>query len=357
MSQSDDKSRKTEKPTRHKLKELRKKGQVPRSKEIVSTVVIVALFAYTWIFWDYHMELLKEMFLDSWSSLNEPFEIAMGRMLHHVITVFAWIVGPALLIGSVAVILSSIGQFGFLLAVEPVKPDFNKVNPVNGAKKIFGAKNLMETGKSIIKIALLSYAIYWVMMINIPELMKIIYCDIECAHELAKKVVMYISLIAVLLLILLSVFDRWFQNYQFIKENMMTREELKRDHKSTEGDPLIKRQRRSQQQEDVRKGGLAEKVKEATAILVSGQYAIGLMYEQGKTPLPMITFMEKEETARRIVALAEKEEAAVFIEDDLVNELWVKGKVDQFMPTLSPERVNDVAKIIVQAMRNKMGEE
>ncbi len=354
---SEDKSRKTELPTKHRLREARKQGQVPRSKDVVSTAVIIIMFAFIWIGWDYYLELMKQMIINASAVTHHDFDVAFTFISAHLIKVFLLAVGPAIFLSALTVILSNVMQFGFLIAPKSITPDFNKVNPVSGFKRIFGVKNMMETVKAVIKIGLLALAIGWIVTIHLPELVELIYCDVNCAHSLARRIVMYVVLLSILLFIIMAVFDWWFQKDQHIKENKMTRDEVKRDQKTTEGDPLMKKQRKTIQRESLQQGDLAVRIKEAIAFIVSGEMVIGLFYQEGETPLPKISIKEKGETGARIMQTARRMEIPAFHNEPLTRQLWEKGKVDQFMPTLPPELVRDVAKIIVQATQAQRARE
>jgi len=354
---SEDKSRKTEEPTKHRLKEARKQGQIPRSRDVVSTAVIIVMFVFIWVGWDYYMQILQEMIISATTISHIDFDMAYHLLSGYLLRTFFLVIGPAIFLATVTVIGSNLMQFGFLLAPASITPDINKINPVSGFTRIFGVKNLMETVKAIVKILLLTIAIAWVISIHLPELINLIYCDVHCAHALVRRIIMYIALLSILMFIVMAVFDWWFQNQQYIKDNRMTRDEVKRDQKTTEGDPMMKRQRKTIQRESLQQGDLTVRIKEAIAFIVSGEMVIGLFYQEGETPLPKISIKEKGETGSRIMQTARRLEIPAFHNEPLTRQLWEKGKVDQFMPTLPPELVRDVAKIIVQATQAQKARE
>ena len=349
MSQTDDKSQKTEKPTDHRLKELRKKGQVPKSKDVVSTISTIAVFAYIWMSWDYNWQLLEELFINATQTTAQPFSVSLSNMLDHGLSAMLWIGLPAAIIGALAVVLANVMQFGFLVAPESITPQFQKINPVSGAKRIFAFKNLMETIKAIIKICLLILCIVIVMRVYIPDMLKVVYCNLQCAIDLSHQIIMIIVMLALFIFILLAIFDRWFQKQQFIKDNMMTKKELKDDRKETDGNPMIKSKRRSLAR-DMLHNDPTEKAVQATMLLRAANfdYLIGMYYMRGKTPLPLITLKEKGEVNRRLVQMAKQKQVPVYIEETAMKKLWELGKVNQYIPS---ELIQDIAPIMAAALK------
>ena len=170
---------KTEMPTQKKLRDARQKGQVCSSKDITSTAILVVLFAVlAWM----GMALTEDIetllrFLSGCIEMNNSDAVkeasAMSIMVvlkHSFIFVFV-----AATIG----IIGNVAQIGFLFTFEPLIPKLEKLNPVEGAKKIFCMKNLFEFLKNIVKVSFLGYLIYKIILVSIPELLTMCYGTID----------------------------------------------------------------------------------------------------------------------------------------------------------------------------------
>jgi len=147
---------KSEQPTPKKLRDARKKGQVVKSKEVVSTAIILSLIGMLMAMSDYYLEHLGKLMLIPESHLNLPFSQALNHVLENLMQEMAYLCIPILAVSALVVLVSHFAQYGFLLSGESIKPDIKKINPVEGAKKIFSIKSLMEFAKSLLKVALLS---------------------------------------------------------------------------------------------------------------------------------------------------------------------------------------------------------
>ncbi len=128
---------KTEQPTAKKLRDARRQGQVVKSKEIVSSALILSLVALLMGFSDYYLEHLGKLLLLPAEYIDLPFRQALETILENLLQELLYLLAPVLLVAALVVVLSHVGQYGFLLSLDSVKPDLKKINPVEGAKKIF----------------------------------------------------------------------------------------------------------------------------------------------------------------------------------------------------------------------------
>ncbi len=343
---TDDKSRKTEQPTPHKLKQARKKGQVAQSKDVASTVSIIFLFLFLWGIWDYGWQLIEVYTANAFSSASLDFESSTNFLSHHGASIYFIIVMPAVVLAALTAIFGYVIQFGLVFSADPITPKAEKINPISGFKRIFGPKNLMETVKAIVKITLFVTCLYIIIYFMSPDLMQSAHCGLICTTELVKYIFMWVNLAAVLIFLTTALFDYWFQRKIFIKDQMMTKDEVKRDQKDTEGDPHIKGRRKTIQQEDM-EYNIKQRLTELTVLVASSSIAVGLKYVEGETPLPLITIIEKEESAAVIVSACRHLEVPIFVDEELANTLAKKGELNQYIPSSS---IQDIAKIFAEIL-------
>jgi len=344
---SEDKSRKTEQATPKKLRESRKKGQIPRSKEIVTTTLFMALFMYFWLTWEWQFENIKELVgipanlyqFDFDDALKYLFDLVMDKAVFSLLL-------PLSAIVVVVGVLGNILQFGVLFSTDPLKPRFEKINPVSGLKRIFSSKQLMETLFSLLKLIGIATVVYWVIRSNLNELVHhVSACDVNCLKLLLQFLVWKLVIALLPLLILLMIVDYFFQKAVFLKEQRMTKEELHREFKDTEGDPHIRGERRFLQRE-MSMDDISERVRSARVLVTDAELgAVALLYKEGETPLPFIVAMGVGGMARRMIDVARREDIAIADDQPLVDLLMEEGDIDQFIP---PEAVSACGRVFRQ---------
>ncbi|MEE4379293.1 MAG: EscU/YscU/HrcU family type III secretion system export apparatus switch protein [Candidatus Competibacteraceae bacterium] len=335
---SDDKSSKTEKPTDKKLRDARKKGQVPRSKEIVSTVLLAMGAVYLWLSWEWQLAHLVELIQAPANLQSYAFHDALKQLLDLVTQDFILLLAPLVVTIILGGLVGNIMQFGVLFASDSIKPKFDKISPINGFKRIFSAKHLLETLIAAAKVLAISGLLAWIIVGSLRELVHdVSACDVACLKTLLEIMVQRLILALLPLLIVLSVADYVLQRSHFIKEQRMTKDEVRREFKDTQGDPLIKGMRRRQQRE-IGDSDLRQKIRNTRVLITdSGVIAIALRYEKGVTPLPLILAMGKGTMARQMMDVAGVENIPVVNDPTLALLLLTEGTVDQYLPSVAVE--------------------
>jgi type III secretion protein U len=330
---SEDKSRKTEPATPKKLRDARKKGQVPKSKEVVSFFMLMGVVVYFWLTWEAQFHYLAALFDIPQVIYRLPFDEALkaagGAMLR---VALYWVVLPLVLIQIVMAVLGSIVQFGVLFSAHPIKPDINKINPVTNAGQIFSVKTLLETLLSTMKITVIGTVLYLVVRSHMRDILHDpAMCDIACKKQLLQELMQQLFLFILPLLLALAVLDYLVQKQHFLKQQRMSKEELKREFKDLEGDPLIKGARR-QTARELSSQDIADRIKRSRVLVLGSRAAIALRYDAPEMPLPVILMIGKGEMIRRLVAVARKEKRPIVADDILIGQLLDGGAVDQFIP-------------------------
>ncbi len=349
---------KTEMPTQKKLRDAREKGQVCSSKDIVSTAELVVLFCLcAW---------MGSTLIDDFNALAD---FVSRRMSEDPITTvtggvrfFFWIVckhsfifaGIAALIGVVA----TVAQIGFLFTFEPLKPDFNKVNPAEGFKKIFCKKNFFEFLKNTVKVAFLSYLIWKLVKESVPELLTLCYGTLgeveECLFRLLKQLAIYTAFGY----ILIAVVDRLFQGKNFIKEMMMTKDEVKREYKEMEGSSEVKQAQRDFRNELLNGPDPVKATKEANVVVTNPTHlAIGIRFNAEEAPIPRIVIAGADRIAKIIRETAQQEGIPIMENVPLARSLWANCRMNDFIPVELAEPVAEVLKWVKALEANRKEEE
>ena len=336
-------SDKTEPPTPKRLRDARKKGQVAKSKEVVSASIIVSLLFFFCVADDYYLGLFRDLF-DSPIWLEQvTFQEAFDDTVRKAFTLGVSLIAPPIGIVLAMGVFANFAQVGALFAVEAVKPDLKKINPAGTLKNIFSKKNLIELLKSLVKIAVLGTAVAHVVWSGMPSLIGVVHCGLPCLMPvlgaLFTELVIYVSLA----FIVVAVADYAFQKMSYIQGLKMSKDEVKREYKESEGNPEIKSRRRSLFQELISSQETSNIRRSSVIVANPVHLAVGLFYEQGRTPLPVVTLKEQGLNAQRVVAIAEREEVPVMVDVPLAHSLMSEAKLDQYIPN---ELIAPVAEVL-----------
>ncbi len=323
---------KTEQPTPKKLRDARTKGQVVKSKEVVSTALILSLIATLMSFSDYYMEHLGQLMLMPETYMNLPFGLALQLMVENLFQEMIYLCLPLLVVAALVVIVAHLAQYGFLLSGESIKPDLKQINPVEGAKKIFSIRSLVDFLKSIIKVALLSLLVWTTLAGNLDSLIRLPGCGMGCIAPVIGLLLEQLLLVCGVGFVLISALDYAFERYQHSKQLRMSKDEIKREYKEMEGSPEIKSKRRQFHQE-LQLSNLRDDVKRSSMIVANPTHiAIGIRYVKGETPLPVVTLKHTEALALQVRRIAEEENIPVLQRVPLARALYQDSHVDQYIP-------------------------
>jgi type III secretion protein U len=330
---------KTEQPTPKKLSDARKKGEVAKSKEVSSTFGFISVIALLWYMSDTYIITIQEMVLLPTTVYTEPFYKALDVVIHGILQKTIELILPLVVVAMVAAILGNVIQFGFLFAAESIKPDIKKINPISGFKKIFSMKNLVEFIKSIIKILFLSYVVYDVLYTSMGDMVHLPHCGTSCMLPMTGSLLKKLLLYAALAFIIISVVDYLFERFNFMKQNRMSKDEVKREYKENDGNPEIKQKRKQIHQEMVNS---AENTKQSDVVIKNPTHlAIGLRYRENITPLPVVTVKGRGGNAKFIVNIAEQKGIPVLENVPLAHALFHLDVTD-FIPSDLIEPVAEV---------------
>lgn len=268
---------KTEAPTAKKKKESRKEGQVPRTPEFGGWLTLLALGLVLDFAAGREVRALMALMSYSLRSAGEadPAEAleVLGQGFRHVLVVLVVLGSAVMVVG----VLSAIAQGGFYLATKSVQPKFSKLNPVPGAKRMFGTQALWEGCKVIVKssvVAIISYTAIRAVLPLIGGLVPV-SATLEVGHD---RIVTLLRVVAVAGLVMAAA-DYAFQRRKVGKQVRMTKHEVKQETKQTDGNPLIKSAIRSRQLAAARSRMMVD-VQSADVVLVNPTHvAVALKYD------------------------------------------------------------------------------
>lgn len=331
--QNKDSGDRTEKPTPKRLRDARKEGDVHKSRELTSTVLVLAWLLMVMMGMPLIRARLTGLFDTALLGLNQPF----GQALHTVglatLEGFVWLTLPFLL-GAVAIgVMVEFLQVGPVFAPKKLKPDASRLNPAEGIKRLFSQENLVEVIKAIAKSGLLIGLFIWVLFDLIGAFVQLPYASPEAMGEAHWVAVKRLAAGVIFVFFFVSVLDAFYQRYAYTKKMKMSRREIKQELKDNEGDPMIKGRRRQLHQEWSQQNTLAG-VRSASVVVTNPTHlAVAIRYQQGEDDLPVIVAKGEDHEAALIRQAAEEAGVPIMRNVTLARGLYEKVEVDDYLPS------------------------
>ena len=331
---ADDSGDRTEDPTARRLKRARDDGQVARSNELPAAAVMICSVFMLLMLGDVWFKQLSVYFGAGFTFDRKLLESPMllpaafgSQLLHGLLLVL-----PLMLLTMVVAILASGATGGFLFSLKSILPDFSKLNPISGMKKIVGVNAAVELLKSILKMVLIGTVLVNWLSNHFAELMALGSMALEPALAKAGSLISESVMWLTLCLVLIAMIDVPYQKYSFMKRMRMTKQEIKDEHKDMEGRPEVKAQIRRRQRE-VSTARMMQKVKEADVIITNPEhFAIALAYDPTADGAPIMLAKGADFVAARIREEAKAHSIEIFAAPQLARALYFTTEVDQPIP-------------------------
>jgi flagellar biosynthetic protein FlhB len=349
---AEENTEKTEKPTGRKISKAREQGSVAISQEIRNWALLLAgtagvLMLFPWMGGRLARTLLP--FIEQPDAIG-----ADGSHLRFVFGRLAADIGltvmPLLVFLMVVGLVSSVGQTGLIFTTEKLKFDLAKLSLLKGAKRLFSFTAILEFLKGLVKIGLVVAvtAVLVVPLMRDLELMPMleIVQSLDRLHTIAFRLMGG----TVIALTALAAIDYAYQRYKYLKDLRMTKQEVKDEHKMTEGDPMVKSRIRSIRMKRARQRMLAAVPKADVVVTNPTHFAVAMQYDMATMPAPKVVAKGQDFLALRIREIAEEHDVPIVENPLLARALYAAVEVDQEIP---PQHYKAVAEVIGYVMRLK----
>ncbi len=350
MAEDQDKSQQTEEPTAKRLEQARENGDVVKSAELTTFILLgggtlaVAMFGkYT----SMGLAQTLSLFLQQPDAMSVD-GAGLAAMMRLLLPQLALALGPFFMVMIVASLaghmLQSLPSFSF----DKIAPDFSKVSPMAGFKRLFGAEGWMNLLKGLAKIAVVGLAIWtqlWPERGSLEGMLN--QSTITVMHDMSRLLfkVLMASLAA---LAVIAGLDYFWQRMRFMSRNRMSKQEIKEEYRQNEGDPTIKAKIRQLRHDRARKRMMAAVPSATVVIMNPTHYAVALKYESGKMAAPVCVAKGIDALALRIRAVAEENDVPVVENPPLARALHAAIEIDDPVP---PEHFKAVAQVIGYVLR------
>lgn len=338
---------KTEQATPKRKKDERKKGHVFQSKDIVAAFFILAIFFLFRVLAKFMYKVLSDCMIqylqicgEGTVEINVTYIRSVGL---EVLTDVVLVAGPLLLVGGLINIIASGAQTKWLFSGEALKPKFNRLNPIEGIKKLFSLRSLVELGKSLLKIAVIAAVITNEVKNSIGEFARLYDMDVLSGLLYAASRIFTMIMMVGLVFLVIGVADYGYQWWQYNKDLKMTKQEIKEEYKQMEGDPQIKGKIK-QKQREMSQRRMMQAVPESDVVVRNPtHFAVAIRYDPERNSAPVIVAKGQDRVALKIVEIAEENNVVTLENKPLARALYHEVPIDQEIP---PQFYQEVAEVL-----------
>ena len=334
MAESESGADKTEDPTEKRKKDSREKGEIARSKELNTLAIMLAgsigLLIFGGALARDMMDLMRYNFSISREALLNP--DSMGLALLHSGKVALIAVQPVLVSLLIAALVGPIALGGWLFAAGSLAPKFSRMNPAAGIKRMFSAKALVELLKALAKFFIVLIVALLVLQSDIDDLLRIAHEPLELAVIHSLQVVAWSALWMACGLILIAAVDVPVQLCESHKKLLMTKQEVRDEHKDQEGRPEVK-QRIRQLQREMSQRRMMSAIPDADVIITNPtHYAVALKYDPEKGAAPMLLAKGSDFLALKIREIGAKHNILLLESPALARSIYHSTELEQEIP-------------------------
>jgi flagellar biosynthesis protein FlhB len=339
----DDAQEKTESPTPRRLEKAREEGQVALSKELSAFVALaLAGIGLLWVLPSLAQDLLRTQK----AVIARSHELGHEEVLHALAWEGFWLIAPVALLAAIGAAGATLLQTRGLVVAKPLMPQFSRISPVGGLKRMFGPDGLAEFLRTLLKLGVIGAALWWA--VAEPELLRAV------VQEPATRLIGHVGEQAGVLLgaaliafALISVLDLGFAHWRHTQRLRMSRQEMREEMKETDGNPEFKARRLMLRRARSRRRMMADVPKAAVIITNPTHYAVALAYTDGTSGAPRVVAKGVDAMAARIRAAAEEARVPMVSNPPLARALF-RIELDEPIP---PEHYAAVAEIIAFVWR------
>jgi len=334
MAENADGQEKSEEASGKRTSDARKKGQVPRSRELNTFMMMVVSAAALWYLGEGIVhKLLAMMKADLTIERARIFDTkAMTALFMSDIVAALWMLAPFMATLAVVAIGSSVSLGGFNFSLEALQPKFSKLNPLSGIKRLFGMQGLMELVKALLKVSLLGAVAVWLLWRNADHLMLLTQQGLEAALANTGRQLLLFFLAISATLVIIAALDAPFQWWNNRQQLRMTKQEVKEENKQSEGNPEIKARVRAAQRELAMRRMMAAVPKADVVITNPTHYAVALRYDQERMGAPIVVAKGADLIAAKIRSVAQENSVPLLTSPALARAIFYNTELDQPIP-------------------------
>jgi flagellar biosynthesis protein FlhB len=343
---------KTERATPKKRQDSKKKGQVAKSQDVNTAIVLLAVFMLLMITGPYMKDKMLGLFVESFQGqmLTSLTEENTQALFVNILKKTSLLLAPVMAVAMVAGIVANFMQIGFMFSTEAIQFKLDKLDPIKGFKRIFSLRAIVELLKSILKISFVGLVTFLVIWQRMDEIMTLSQKSAAAALAILADITVKVGLYASAALLFLSLLDFLYQKYDFEKSIRMSKQDIKDEYKNIEGDPLIKSKIKQKQREIAMQRMMQEVPKADVVITNPTHFAIALKYDDGKLDAPFVVAKGVDFVAQKIKYVAKENDVVMVENRPLARALYDQAEIGQAIPE---EFFKAVAEILAFVYKTK----
>ncbi|MGN0390403.1 MAG: flagellar biosynthesis protein FlhB [Wujia sp.] len=355
---NDEGGEKTEEPTAKKIEDSRKEGQVAKSKELTSAVMLLVFFLCLRMFIGFVGERLVNVFPYFWGRIDEYLsatfdDVRVWQIILDAIIYIAVTIAPFVIIAFVVAFLTQRVQITWKVTAKPMQPKLNKLNPISGFKRMFSKQSLFELVLSIFKIIVFTAVAYSIVKDNIGVFVTAYDLTIKDCLGILFDLVINLGIKISVVYLVVALADLVFQRWKHKQDLKMTKQEVKDEYKNQEGDPKVKSQQRQRMQQAARRR-MMQSVPEADVVITNPtHFAVALKYDNTVSMAPVVVAKGADYLAFKIRDLAKEHNVEIVEDKPLARMLYANVEIGNEIP---PELYQAVAEVLayVYKLKNKV---
>ncbi len=322
---------KTEKATPKKRQDSRKKGQVVKSQDVNTAILLFMMFILFFVMGGYLKERLMVIYekgFVEYIQWNVTADTVQSMFVQYTID-GVMVLLPVMIVAVIAGLASNFLQIGFLFTTEPLKFNLGKLNPIKGAKKIFSARALVELLKSLLKITVIGSITFTVIWMNKDQMMIMSLKGLDSALAFFGQMTITMGIAASIGLLIISVIDYIYQKYDHEKNIRMSKQDIKDEHKNMEGDPQIKSKVKERQRQMANSRMMSE-VPDADVVITNPtHYSIAIKYDENKYDAPYVVAKGVDYIAFKIREVAKHHDIPMVENRSLARSIYAKVEIGE----------------------------
>lgn len=347
---------KSEKPTAQKLRKAREKGDLPRSKDLTMAVGLLASFITMGTFFPYYQQLVGESFTAVGmmaGRLDDEGVLGQFLMLNvWIIVRFIATLAPI----PIACIVASLVPGGWIFTVSKLKPDFKKLSPISGVKRLFASSHFVDVGKMMLKCSIILAVLYSMVHSSLDPLLHLQRLSLNQAIHQGFGILHHVLVYFIAVIVIFALLDVPLTKFMFTKKMRMTKQEVKDEYKNNDGNPQIKGRIR-QLQRQMAMGQISRTVPDADVIITNPtHYAVALKYDPNKAEAPYIVAKGMDDIALHIRDVARQHQIEIVEFPPLARAVYHTTRVNQQIPAQLFRAIAHVLTYVMQIKSWRTGQ-
>lgn len=326
-----DEDEKTEEPTPKKIEDAKNEGNVPKSMEVTGAAILFFGSLYLLFFSGPSLEQIKKLFLYSYTFIGEDMNNHVFFSISYTsfITILTALM-PIFILVIVLALISNWTQFGFVTS--PLKIDLQKLDPIKGAKNIFGPKKALEALKLTLKLTIIVVVMFLVLMFTYKAFLSMMDKELNATIYAIVELTGYFLAAILLIIIIFAIIDFYFTRYYYFKSLKMSKQEIKDEFKNLDGDPQVKGRIRKIQMQMAQKRMMSD-VPDADVVITNPtHYAIAMKYDNNVDSAPKVVAKGIDFIALKIKEIARENDVPIIENPALARSIYSQIEIDQEVP-------------------------